>query len=1547
MRYSGSMTLLAILAAPFAADGQPQIFDRNASSTIANLEYRSAAFDLYQQRYFSSITQLLQAIRMPAAVSGRSDNKAFLADYLYQKNDLTGISELLIAGRLADAPLSKDETDVVLTDLYLALGLPKPAEQLLRNLDGKRTAAPKHSWLALARFYYQRGYLPEAEQAISNLQDIPLGELQAQRDSLSALVFMADKRDDEAIAVLKARQGQGDQLDLDRYNLGLALLDKGNVQEGAAIIGQMNASAKTSPESSPLTELAGVTLGYTLLNQKQWEQAAALFQEAARQDPASNYVLLGTGWMDFLKGDKRKALASWLPLTERDLSDEAVQEGSLAAPYAYYQLQDYARSLQYYRRAADGYEQELARIQAARAPLSDGTYLKALLAANPGNREFDSEWRADTLPASPVTSYLLPTLVSHRFQEGLKNYRDSLLAQDILTAYGSDIDSYLDLLAKQNAIAAGRQHRLQQSGKALDTAPLAARAKKLRDDLARAEATHDVMAFATAKQKELLLSLKEAGTLLDRLKSYIVDNDTLQARYQFLHGLMLWDLTEQYLNRALEIKQQLQDVESALNKVVLSQAPVTGGGAQINSAFAQQENTFKALRAKQTALLTSAKALAADQQKYLTTLLAQGLADGEKKLTTSLWRARLGVAQATDQLASASPKRDYSQTIAAYQAFLDRSGDTPYRRAVMLRTAYLKIAQADNRDSDPTAAAKSAGNRNDALYDEAAAVLEQSLKSYPNDPDNDQALYSLAKIYDHRGETDTLLATLDRLAKDYPHSAYRDEVQFRRGELLFSLGLPDQAAAAYNAIVAKGPDSLFYEKAVYKLGWSQYRDGRYDSAVDSFLPLLERKLTGAAKGDKTAEPALSRGEEELVNDILRGASLSLAQLKGVQSLKEYFAQHGPRPYEDRLYESLAGLYLEQRRIEDAADVYRTFVAQHPNHPQAPLFDAKVLTVYEKGGFNDLLQTAKEDFVKRYEPAAAYWTSNPNAERAATLAKVREYLPEVTRNAHAKAQQSKAPADYQKAEDWYRLFLRAYPKDPLAPEMHFLFGELLFEDRRYADAAQEYEKVAYEYKDAQHGAEAAYADVLARDKIAEGLTGGDRQAAAQQSLLALQRYTDAYPNDPRTPAALIKAAQQWFALHDLAKAEAAAQRLLAVKPEADAELRRDAWTILGHGQFEEKRYGDAEHSYQQVLALMAKNDVKRHEIEENLAAAVYKQGELARDGGDLRGAVRHFLRIADLTPTSSIAATAQYDAAAASLALEDWQKAIALLEGFRAHYPDNPLQKDVAPKLASAYQKVGDWRKAAAESETVAKLGEGEQLQRDALWQAGELYVRAGQPQEALRTFQDYARRFPKPAGQLIDAEQRLAELYAQQDNSERQQYWLQQIIDTDKDGGAERSDHTRLLAGRAALTLADARYRAFADIKLTHPLKSSLKGKKKAMEEALAAYRAAGDYGIAEITTASTYHAAQIYSDLGKAIMDSERPKGLSGLELEQYNVLLEEQAYPFEEQAIALYEANAHRAAENVYDDWVKKSYAALSKLLPARYGKTEKGDAYVDALY
>jgi tetratricopeptide (TPR) repeat protein len=113
--------------------------------------------------------------------------------------------------------------------------------------------------------------------------------------------------------------------------------------------------------------------------------------------------------------------------------------------------------------------------------------------------------------------------------------------------------------------------------------------------------------------------------------------------------------------------------------------------------------------------------------------------------------------------------------------------------------------------------------------------------------------------------------------------------------------------------------------------------------------------------------------------------------------------------------------------------------------------------------------------------------------------------------------------------------------------------------------------------------------------------------------------------------------------------------------------------------------------------------------------------------------------------------------------------------------------------------------------------------------------------------------------------------------------------------------------------------------------------KRQSLETALAAYKAAADYKVADVATQATFEMAELYRTLARDLMESERPKNLQGDALEQYSLLLEEQAFPFEEQAIAVHEANAARAKEGVYNDGVKASYAALAQLNPGRYGKTE----------
>ncbi|HSW34004.1 MAG TPA: tetratricopeptide repeat protein, partial [Steroidobacteraceae bacterium] len=194
-----------------------------------------------------------------------------------------------------------------------------------------------------------------------------------------------------------------------------------------------------------------------------------------------------------------------------------------------------------------------------------------------------------------------------------------------------------------------------------------------------------------------------------------------------------------------------------------------------------------------------------------------------------------------------------------------------------------------------------------------------------------------------------------------------------------------------------------------------------------------------------------------------------------------------------------------------------------------------------------------------------------------------------------------------------------------------------------------------------------------------------------------------------------------------------------------------------------------------------------------------------------------------------------------------------------------------------------------------------------------------------------------PFEPAIEARHELAELAAKANDAADRRRWLDELIAADAAAGTVRTDRSRLLAAGAALEIARPLDSAARAVKLAAPLDRSLLTKKKALEAALAGYGRAAEYGIARVTTEASFAMADLYRHLGQSLMESERPGDLSAEELEQYDLLLEEQAYPFEEKAIGIHEKNAGRAAAGVYDDWVKKSYAALAQMKPGRYARIE----------
>ena len=894
------------------------------------------------------------------------------------------------------------------------------------------------------------------------------------------------------------------------------------------------------------------------------------------------------------------------------------------------------------------------------------------------------------------------------------------------------------------------------------------------------------------------------------------------------------------------------------------------------------------------------------------------------------------------------------KAVQGYREFLTTRADDKLRAEALRRLGDLQMESGEDKQSGPEpdvvrGAKNTGGDKASATkdYKEAIRLYRDLLRIHPNQPGNDRVLYQLSRAYEQIGDLDAALATLNRLVTEYPNTSRLDEVQFRRGELFFVRKSYSEAEPAYGAVTTIGDTSAFYEKALYMHGWTLFKLGDYEHALNSFLPILDRKLIGHDTGSTLSEiPSLTRGDREMVDDTFRVISLSFTYLDGADAIARRFSGDGARAYEFRVYQYLGDLYTKQERIKDAADTYLAFARRYPYHPQAPLFHIKVIDAYKQAGFASLALDTKKEFVLHYGVNSDYRKRSDAQAYNNILPHLKQNLEDLARHYHASAQKKKDADDYREAARWYQVFVESFPSDTRTPAMNFLLAEVLYEDKRYSDAAIEYERTAYHYPPHAKSADAGYAALLAYDQHGKQLKGDEFLAWQQRATFSALHFTEANPHDARTPAVLTQAAEKFYAQHSPDKAADLARRVLALAPEATPPQRRTAWTVIAHVQFEQGAFAQAETSYGRVLDLTDAGDPLRPALVERLAASAYKQGEQKRSIGDQRGAVTAFLRVGTLAPSSPIRATAQYDAAASLIVLKDWPAAIKVLENFRTSYPGHALQNEASDKLAVGYLETGQLSKAAAEFEAVAANKKDPEARRAARWQVAELYEKAGSEKNSAVAYELYIKEFPSPLEPALEARFKLAAMYAKKGQTADQHRWLREIMLADSQGGRQRSDRTRYLAGGAAMTLAQPAYDAYKKVALVEPLKKNLKMKKEKMEIALQAYTSAADYGVTQVTTASTFRIAEIYNDFSRALMASQRPKGLSAVELEQYNVLLEEQAFPFEEKAIEVHEVNAQRVAQGIYDLWVKNSFAELSKLRPARYAKVEKSEVTIDAI-
>jgi cellulose synthase operon protein C len=885
--------------------------------------------------------------------------------------------------------------------------------------------------------------------------------------------------------------------------------------------------------------------------------------------------------------------------------------------------------------------------------------------------------------------------------------------------------------------------------------------------------------------------------------------------------------------------------------------------------------------------------------------------------------------------------------IASYRDLLTRIDDPKLIAAITARVGDLELLLQDQL----VAEAEDADKVYIANYSKALAAYNEILIRFPNLENNDQTYYQLAKAYDMGAQGDNSLNALTQLVNKYPDSTYFVEAQFRRGDYLFSKGRYREAQAAYQAAIDKGKDTPFYENALYMNGWTAFKRSFYEPALVNFTGVLDSSMpeSGRIEGVETTKLAL-------VEDSLRIMGIIFAYMDGGKSIAATYDQLGRRGYEGLLYEQLGDLLVDQQRYNDAIATYKDFIALNPNSQYAPALHNKVLRTLQLAKFYGKAFEEKESFINTYDSAGDYYAQADEATQNYINPFLFTYIDEVARFYHSRARKEKGGSsgqaemlkDYGTAITFYEKFVSNFPENPNTPEKIFMMGEIYSDLGDYEKAVKAYERVAYEYPINYFSEDAVFASILAYDKLVENeLEPEKHNEMVQRKLAAQLALTEKYSFSKYARPIMLDVIDTLFEEKDFEQVIVQAERFLVLDPAPTPDEEASISMVAGHSQFEMKNYAAAEAYYQRALPLLDSNDPRYIDVIDRIAGSIYKKAEVLYAEGNKEGAIDEFLRVTQVAPASQYRKNAEYDAATYLLEIEQWQRALDVLNGYRANYDQDRTSLDVSAKILAAYEGLGRFDEAATELTRVSALSDDPEKKRQALFLSAEYYEKAGQEGRSLAMYKEYLDAYPQPFDLAMETRFKLSEAYKRLNDTQTYRYWLEEIISFDTSAGSLRTDRSKYLAAMAKNVFAEDYRVAFESIRLTLPLNESLPRKKEALELALSKYQEILDYGVQEFTTQATFYVGSIYAQLSRDLIDSDRPAGLDELTLEQYTILLEEEAYPFEEKAIEIQEANILNSKAGFYDKWVSKSIDALAKLQPGRYNKKEEQGGYSNAVY
>ena len=391
---------------------------------------------------------LLASVTLPAYPESPAEDAGRLQDLLYreilylsrQEDYVSALTRWQVAAEKGLLPELPAESELLLARLKLAYGMDVEAGLDFTRLMTTDLPPPERNlaWYELGRSFFHKGYPEAALEALDQVTGKVPEDIAGDLRLLRAHVLIALQRNLEAAKELEGWQEPAALKPFADYNRGIALVRAGRDADAVRTLQGVATLAAKAEDELALRDKANLSLGYVFLRQNALDRAGEFLQQVRLNSPYSNRALLALGWIAQQQGRSSDALAPWMELRNRNVTDPAVQESLLAVPSLHRELQALSMAAVQYEDAVTVYSRELDQVNEAVAALQQGHMPDELLP--------DRAVPADDRSVDPGGRYIGPLLANRRVQLTLESHTDLQLMLDNVDEGLQNVDRLADRL---------------------------------------------------------------------------------------------------------------------------------------------------------------------------------------------------------------------------------------------------------------------------------------------------------------------------------------------------------------------------------------------------------------------------------------------------------------------------------------------------------------------------------------------------------------------------------------------------------------------------------------------------------------------------------------------------------------------------------------------------------------------------------------------------------------------------------------------------------------------------------------------------------------------------------------------------------------------------------------------------------------------------------------------------------------------------------------------------------------------------------------------